>query len=258
MGSTAKQPGRDASILLEKLNDLQSQLDAVRAELERSQKLAMLGTVAAMVAHEVNNLMTPIVTYTDMAKANPTDQVLVEKALVRANAGAQQASRIATSILALAKPEAAATPRDCDITSTVADALACVPRGTLRSVQIETQLLPGLRAAISAPALQQVILNLVLNAVRAVGGRGGRIVIRSKSEGGTIGLEVEDDGPGVPAELANKVFEPFTACASGTGLGLAICQRLVGDVGGQVWLDNPGGVGARFCLRIPRMQRVAA
>src|SRR5215468_6918918 len=112
MPEVPKKPGPPprpaAGDLLAKLAEVESQLATLRAELERSQRLAMLGTVAAMVAHEVNNLMTPIATYAQLAQANPSDAPLVAKALERANAGAQQASRIATSILALSKPETAA------------------------------------------------------------------------------------------------------------------------------------------------------
>jgi signal transduction histidine kinase len=243
--------------MLAQVERLSRQLDALRAELDQSQKLAMLGTVAAMVAHEVNNLMTPIATYAQMALENPTDAAIVQKALSRASAGAQQASRIATSILALAKP-GVGERRECDVAVAVADALACVPRGTLRGIQVETQLAPGIRAAMSGAALQQVVLNLLLNAVRAVGGKSGRISVRSRAEVGAVLVEVEDDGPGVDASVASVVFQPFASCASGTGLGLAICERLVGEVGGRIWLDNPGGLGARFCVRLPRVLATAA
>jgi signal transduction histidine kinase len=259
MGTKVRQPGRDASVhLVAKLSELESQLAGLRAELERSQKLAMLGTIAAMVAHEVNNLMTPIATYAQMALENPSDEGLVAKALDCASARSRQASRIATSILAISKPEGAAGSQDCDVAAAIADALACVPRGTLRGIQVEQELQPGLTAAISAGALQQVVLNLVLNAVKAVGGRSGRIVVRSRTESGAAIVEVEDDGPGVAAALATRVFEPFASCASGTGLGLAVCERLVGEVRGRIWLDNPGGVGARFCVRLPRALAKAA
>lgn len=255
MGKEAKHseapPRGTPAALVAEVDRLGAELDGLRAELDRSQRLAMLGTVAAMVAHEVNNLMTPIVTYAQMAQANPSDAALVDKALNRASAGAQQASRIATSILALAKPRAD-DPRHCDVREAVADAIACVPRGTLRSIQLETELQPSLTAAISTGSLQQVVLNLVLNAVKAVGAKPGRITVRGRTDGpATVVIEVEDDGPGVAAEMSTKVFEPFAACANGTGLGLAICERLVGEVGGRIWLDNPGGIGARFCVRIP-------
>jgi signal transduction histidine kinase len=256
MEKDAKQPeaplrGTPAALVAE-VDRLGAELGALRAELERSQKLAMLGTVAAMVAHEVNNLMTPIVTYAQMAQANSTDATLVDKALNRAIAGAQQASRIATSILALAKPRGD-DRRQCDVSEAVADAIACVPRGTLRAIHLETELQPDLYAGISTGSLQQIVLNLVLNAVKAVGAKPGRIAVRGRNEGASnVTIEVEDDGPGVAAEMSTKVFEPFAACANGTGLGLAICERLVGEVGGRIWLDNPGGIGARFCVSLPR------
>src|SRR3954468_10010114 len=164
--------------LLQEVARLGSQLDQLRAELDRSQRLAMLGPVAAMVAHEVNNLMTPVLTYAELAQANPSDAALVQKALLRASAGAQQASRIATSILALAKPQGENMLPECSVATAVDDALACVPRGTLRAIQVESELQPGLTAAISGAALQQVVLNLILNAVKAVGKNSGHIAVR--------------------------------------------------------------------------------
>jgi two-component system NtrC family sensor kinase len=245
--------------LLTRLAELEGQLAGLRAELDRSQKLAMLGTVAAMVAHEVNNLMTPIATYAQMAQASPGDAALVAKALDRARQGAHQASRIATSILALAKPDGITEHPECDVAAAISDAVACVPRGTLRAIQIESHVQPDLRAGISQAALQQIVLNLVLNAVKALGKSSGGISIRSRMDGpGTVVVEVEDDGPGVPVAMASRVFEPFAACASGTGLGLAICNRLVQEVGGSIWIDNPGGVGARFCVRLPRVTSTKA
>src|SRR5262245_19102190 len=211
MGKETRQhdaPRGTPAALVAEVNRLGAELDALRTELERSQKLAMLGTVAAMVAHEVNNLMTPVVTYAQMAQANPGDAALMDKALSRAIAGAQQASRIATSILALAKLRAD-DRRQCDVSEAVADAIACVPRGTLRAIQVETELQPSLHAAISTGSLQQVVLNLVLNAVKAVGAKPGRIAVRGRYEGsGAVVIEVEDDGPGVAAEMSAKVFEP--------------------------------------------------
>jgi signal transduction histidine kinase len=122
----------------------------------------------------------------------------------------------------------------------------------LRAIHLNPDLQPNLHAGISTGSLQQIVLNLVLNAVKAVGAKPGRIAIRGRNDGSTgVLIEVEDDGPGVAAEMSAKVFEPFAACANGTGLGLAICERLVGEVGGRIWLDNPGGIGARFCVRLP-------
>ena len=236
---------------------------ALQAELDRSQHLAALGTIAAMVAHEVNNLMTPVLTYTQLAQAHPEDAALVAKALDRASAGASRLLESPARSWALSKPPSHGDSSECDLAAVVSDAIACVPRGTLRGTRIETQLQPGLRAAIGPASFQQVVLNLLLNSLKALSGKSGMISIRAKlKQPGHAIIEFEDDGPGVSATLAPRVFEVFASGANGTGLGLAMCRRLIEGSGGEIWIDNAGSPGARFCVRLPlaaaRTKSVAA
>jgi signal transduction histidine kinase len=252
-----KREAAELGELMAKIAESERQLRILRAELELSQKLATLGTIAAMVAHEVNNLMTPVLTYAQLAQAHPDDPDLVAKALARAAAGAQQASKIATSILSLARPESE-TRRECDVAAVIAEAVECVPRGTLRATQIVVEAPPGLWAAMGPVAFQQVVLNLVLNAVRAMGGQSGRVAVRAAADIGGVRLAVEDEGPGVSPEIAGDLFEPFRTAAGGNGLGLAICRRLVTEAGGEIWLDRDFERGARFCVRVPRVKAAVA
>jgi signal transduction histidine kinase len=101
--------------------------------------------------------------------------------------------------------------------------------------------------------LRQAILNLVLNATQ-IGGAGVRVAIEVGGDGARARIAVVDDGPGVPAELAARLFEPFvTARAGGTGLGLAAARRIAERHGGTLVLESrPGARGARFSLYLPR------
>jgi len=236
--------------LLHQIESLQREVASLRTDLARAEQLATLGTLSAMVAHEVNNLMTPVISYAQMAKARPQDAELVAKSLERSISGAQQASRTANAILRLARGQDG--PCECDVGGVLDDVIACVPRGTRRDVVIRTHAESSLVAAASPVSLQQIVLNLVLNALKAVGGR-GTIDIRASTRGPDVLIEVEDNGPGVPKDLSPLLFKPFAAQSGyGTGLGLSICDRLAKQAGGEVWLDRVGGPGAKFCVRVPR------
>lgn len=236
--------------LLRQIEALQREVASLREELARSEQLATLGTLTAMVAHEVNNLMTPVISYAQMAQARPTDAELVAKALERSVSGAQQASRTAHAILRLSR--GAERGCECNVGAVLDDVIACVPRGTRRDVTLRTHVEPSLIGGISPVSLQQIVLNLVLNALKAVGGRGA-VEIRASGRGNDVVIEVEDNGPGVPADLSPLLFKPFAAQSGyGSGLGLSICERLAKQVGGEVWLERAGGPGAKFLVRVPR------
>src|SRR4051812_5599191 len=185
--------GAHADLLI-KVDGLERLVEDLRAELERAQQLATLGTIAAMVAHEVNNLMTPVLNYAQMAQAEPGDAGLVAKALTRAVAGAQHASRIATSMLTLARADPGTSPLHCDVASAVSEAIICVPRGT-QDHRFTASIPIGLSAAITPVALQQVILNLLLNGSRAVGGKDGSVSVKAFIDAGVVQIEVQDTGP---------------------------------------------------------------
>lgn len=104
--------------------------------------------------------------------------------------------------------------------------------------------------------IRQSVLNLVRNAAEAVSGRGqGRVWIRTRTDDDWVVIEVADDGPGVPAELRSRLFDPFVSTKDGgTGLGLALTHQIVRDHGGSLTLEDDGP-GARFVIRLPRATR---
>ena len=104
--------------------------------------------------------------------------------------------------------------------------------------------------------LTQVILNVVLNAGSAIAkAKGeGSVVIRVRAAGALVRIEIEDDGPGVPSELRDRVFEPFMTTkdvGEGTGLGLSVCRGLVEAAGGSIGIDPTYEAGARFYVELP-------
>jgi signal transduction histidine kinase len=124
-----------------------------------------------------------------------------------------------------------------------------------QKVTLGADLDPNLpKLAGSAQALQQVVLNLTANALQAMPG-GGRLDCRTRwlPAEGEAELRVRDTGPGVPAELRGRLFEPFfTTRAEGTGLGLALCREIVRQHGGRIELAESDGHGAEFVVHLPR------
>jgi C4-dicarboxylate-specific signal transduction histidine kinase len=127
------------------------------------------------------------------------------------------------------------------------------PRG--RGVEARLDVPPDLPPALAdGPRLEQVFLNLLLNACDAMGPGAGAVEIRARGEAGRVVVTVRDHGPGLPAEVLPRIFDPFfttKAPGEGTGLGLSVCLGIVGSFGGRLEAGNAEGGGAVFRLDLP-------
>lgn len=249
--------------LLEHFEQLESQFQKVRQGLTHSHRLATLGTIASIIAHEYNNILTPVISYSQLALAKPDDQELMRKAVEKALAGAERAASISASLLGFAREQDG--EQEADVAKVVAEALQCLGREPQKDgIQVEIDLPEGAKVAISPLNLQQVFLNLVLNARKAMRRKGGVLTIRGKMDGEHIRIEVSDTGPGVPPQIADRLFEPFVthridaeadpSAPKGTGLGLCICRDVLRNAGGDITYKSTPGAGATFVLLVPRSQ----
>lgn len=227
-----------------------------RQELERLERLATVGTLAAGIAHELNNLLTPVLGYAQLAESHPEDATLVSKALERASRGVESATTIATALLdftgARTRLEFASVDECLD------GALACMGRPLEKDgIELRRAIPAGACARMNGTALQQVLLNLILNARRVLKDRGW-IAVRVQclasagdpSEGRLV-IEVEDSGPGLPESVRQGLSEgalPASA-VKGHGFGLAICRRLVEQCGGTMTVGEGSG-GATFRIEL--------
>jgi signal transduction histidine kinase len=273
----------DHERLMARLDGLQAHLGALERELDGHRRLAMLGTLTGMIAHEFRNLMVPVRSHTQLALREPRDQALMLKALERAMAASDQAVKVAESILDLAggRPAAEAGVAEhhsrADIEDVLDQGLLCLARPPEKDgVAVVREIEPGVVAGIPAVDLQQVLMNLILNAVRAMPG-GGTLTVRAWHAGsephpecstrniagvrtGASGVvvEVEDTGVGMDADQAGRAFEAFGAGAKGVGLGLAICRRLVQRAGGSIEVESVAGRGSCFRIVLPGVEARAA
>jgi signal transduction histidine kinase len=247
---------------MERLAAMEAELAAVHRELEHTQRLTTIGTLTAGVAHEVNNLLTPALAYAQLAQNRPEDPGLQQKALDQAVCGIEASSRILRTVLEFSRSgEDAST---CDVASVLQSAIDCLGRSvTGGRVSLIQEIEPGLEVAIGALPLQQTLLNLLLNACRALGTQGGQITVTASAEDDeTAIISVADNGPGIPPEIADHIFEPFVshdpgtpadgAPRSGAGLGLSVCRRAIESARGTIVADATPGGGATFVVCVPR------
>ena len=240
--------------LLGHFASLEQQLAEVREALTHSHRLATLGTIASIIAHEYNNILTPIVSYCQLAQAAPDDIDGLRKAVEKSLAGAEKAAQISSSLLGFAREadEAHVT----HLPTVAAEAVACMAREP-RKDGIELTLdVPDVKLAVRPVDLQQVLLNLLLNARTALKSqRGGKLTITASVEADLVHIHVRDTGPGIPTSIQDRLFEPFVTerqgDIKGTGLGLSICRDLVRNAGGSIHFTTAAGQGTTFTLTLP-------
>ena len=260
-------PHTDDTSLLDRLSRAQRELDGLRSEMERAHRLATLGVLAAGVAHEINNLLTPVLGYAQLTGSHPDDSELQAKAAERIAGGVEAAVRIARAMLdfSIESDE----PQSANIAHVVQSSLDCMARNPAKDgVSLTCRIPPTASVHIRPVALQQVLLNLFINAIRAMreaGSRGGRMSISANEQAdGTTVITVADSGPGIPEHIADRLFEPFVTSAvaeayqhpsrGGSGLGLAVCKRLVEAAGGLITAASTPSVGTTFTITLPTEQ----
>jgi signal transduction histidine kinase len=240
----------------------QEQLDYLKNQLTESQRLATIGTIAAVIAHEFNNLLTPVVSYSQYALASAEsaapDMALIKKALAKSYQGSSKAGKICASMLALARGESSFT--EVSVQKLVDEVLLVLARDPRKDgIALRVQVQPDLIVRGDPVQLEQVLLNLLINARHAMLGKGGSLSIKAATEADEVKIQVTDTGPGIPDQLKAKIFQPFFTTKSssrrgeskGTGLGLAICKEIIDHHGGRIELDTAVGRGTTFTIILP-------
>ncbi len=234
----------------------------MREQLIQSERLSAVGQLVAGVAHEINNPLQSIIGLTELMLATP-QQSAIRGDVDRIREAAVRAGRIVRNLLAFVRK----SPREREQVSLneVVESTVALRAYELRAARldVEEDYFPDLPPVmINREEIQQVVLNLILNAEQAIAstGRRGRLLLRTGLSGGAVLLEIRDDGPGVPAEAAGRIFEPFFTTrevGTGTGLGLSIAFGIASAHGGSLDL-MPSSSGACFRLTLPavRLARV--
>ncbi len=235
---------------------LAGEIEEGRNRLHQVEKLTAMGSLLASVAHELNNPLAIVIAQTTLLADKARDDDTRKRA-ERIRAAADRCGRIVKSFLAMARqkpPQREAL----DIAEVVRSSLDMIGYG-LRSagIDVETDFPASLPAVMAdRDLISQVVSNLILNGQQALMERPlpRRIEISARCEDGRVALRLADNGPGVPPEIAARIFDPYfttKAAGVGTGIGLSISRSIIEAHGGELALsDRPGG-GAVFEVRIP-------
>ncbi|MGD8446165.1 MAG: response regulator [Desulfobacterales bacterium] len=234
-----------------------------------TERLASIGTLAAGVAHEINNPLAIIRESSGWMKQllakkdfeNVPRRQDLENALNKIEKSIQRASRITHQLLGFVrKPDHAIS--EVDLAELMQEAVQLIEHETKkRNITILRKTdCPPVKIWSAPSELRQVFLNLLTNAVHAIGSNGS-ITISMEDKGEHLGIWISDSGKGIPKENMNKIFEPFFSTKSpgqGTGLGLFITRGIVEKLGGTIKVESTIGQGARFCIRLPKHHMNAA
>lgn len=248
---------------LTELRTAEAEATRQRERAHQAEKMSALGSLLAGVAHELNNPLSVVVAQSTMLRETAAEPKLAQRA-ERIHAAAQRCGRIVKTFLAMVRQQPPER-REVDLNAVAAAALELAAYG-LRSagVEVETRLAPDLpRISADGDQLQQVVANLLVNAQQAMADRPEprRLVIETRRDGAGVLLAVEDNGPGVPEELRERIFEPYFTTkplGAGTGVGLAVCRNIVTGHGGTLTLEAGAMGGARMAVRLPRGEAAAA
>jgi signal transduction histidine kinase len=219
------------------------------AKASRSERLATFGQLVGSIGHELRNPLGVIESSLFLLRGRVGDDERVRKHLDRIGEQVRLSNDIISGLLDLVRDRP--IPRErVEIPALAAAASSAVPCPP--GVRLSLDGLDGLAASGDATQLRQALVNLVLNAVQAASPR-GEVRVRGRVDGEMLALDVEDTGPGVPASVRGRLFEPLiTTKEHGNGLGLALVKRVAERHGGTVSHEPRPGGGARFTLRLPR------
>ncbi len=230
----------------------------LKDKLYHADKLASIGLLVSGVAHEINNPLTGTIVYTELLAMKVTDEE-IKAELKKILASAERCKKIVDNLMTFSRQR---TPsKSLESINDVIDRAIDLRSYWLKTNAIELvrDYSPDATVFIDAQQVQQVVLNLLLNAEQAIVDAGqthGRIIFRTRADkkSGRVIVTVSDNGPGIPPMIASKIFDPFFSTKSvgeGTGLGLSISHGIIAEHGGTIWFEEGENGGSVFTFELP-------
>ena len=233
---------------------------ALQAQLLLADRMASLGTLAAGVAHEINNPLAFTIANLgfglEEARRLGDRRPELEQALAEAQEGASRVRDIVRDLKSFSRDDGDARGR-CDVRQVLRAAVNLAQNEIRHRARVELDLGQAPPVTASERRLGQVFLNLLINAAQAIPeGAPERhsIRARTRTEDGRVVVEIEDTGAGIPPEILGRIFDPFFTTKPvgvGTGLGLSICHGIVAGLGGDIQVESEPGRGSLFRVRLP-------
>lgn len=236
-----------------------SETEALRQQLLQAQRLSSVGELASSIAHEFNNILTTIINSAKLGMRN-SENVEKQQAFERIVKAGQRAATIAGGMLGFAR-KSGTHRQKCDIARLVEEVLILTEKDLSKHrVHVETRLLSRPTAWVVPGQIEQIIVNLVINARQAMptGGR-LKIEVRDNDEVEMVEVKVADTGVGIPPDQLRMIFEPFFTTKQpdeygrgGTGLGLSVCRQIIEQHHGRIRVESVAGKGSTFTLKLPK------
>jgi signal transduction histidine kinase len=242
--------------LLDSFRDMMRRLRHAQDRAIEQSRLALLGEVAANVAHEVRTPLSVMKASAQLLARDATPPAEKKRLAELVASEVERLNSVVSDLVSIGKPVRLRYEVE-PLVPIVERAIAlCEAAGVGAGISIEKAVEDAkIRVRCSANELYQVVLNLIRNAIQAIG-RNGKIVVRIKKEASSVVIEVDDSGPGFPPDLLAKAFSPFvTTKHDGAGLGLAIARRVIEDHRGSITAANLPGNGARLTVQLPAETR---
>jgi len=231
------------------------ELQRVQDQLIRAGKMAALGELAAGVAHEINNPLTGVLTFSSLMLKKADENHPWRKDLENIVQQTTRCRNIVKGLLDFArqrKPD----KKEWDIHFLIDNTLTLIEKqAPFQNIKIDKQFKTGIPLLfVDGDQIQQVFMNILLNAADAMAGEGGRLTIKTDSRDGLAEVSFTDTGYGISKEHLSKLFDPFFTTketGKGTGLGLAISYGIVQSHGGDIEVESQVGKGSTFRIKLP-------
>lgn len=244
--------------LQQRVSELEEQLEMLKSQLLQSQRLASVGQLSSSITHEFNNILTTVINYAKMGLRHKNDATR-EKSFDRILSAGQRAAKLTSGVLSYAR--AKGDRRDeMDLAQVIADVLILVEKDLqMNRVRLQTDILGNPVCDVNVSHIQQVLMNMIVNARQAMTDGGMLFLTVRVSEDGTMGeIVIRDTGAGIAADDMRKIFEPFFSTKKsdengqgGTGLGLAFCREVIESHKGRLRVESTVGQGTTFTLKLP-------
>jgi signal transduction histidine kinase len=243
------------------LEEPEATIAELRQQVIALQRISSLGVLAGGVFHELNNALTPILNYAKLGLRNP-DPAYRERALKQIVESAERAATISRGMLGLARLGTGSVEREpADLAQLVEEVVLLVAKDLAKTrVRVDVKVVGCPRARVEPAQIQQVLINLVINARQAMP-QGGvvRLRVETAAGGRRALISVSDNGVGIAPDDLRRIFEPFYSTKKGpdatgqggTGLGLAVCRDIVEAHHGRIRAESRPGQGSTFTIILP-------